>query len=195
MTLSDLPHECQQQSGETKKAHAAFLDYCRMGPGRSLAKLHREYTEVTPETERPPTRHLRTLKEWSRTRGWQERVAVWDGWQQAKDQEMWERRRADLRERDWQQGQKLRDRVEEILDQLPVFIQQIKGEAEGTRVITTKLRASLTQISQALKAASELQRLALGEPTENVKHSGVITFIQAVPPSGGALNGDDGSNS
>jgi len=36
-----------RRDGETAKAHAAFLEYVRMGPGRSLRKLHARYVDLT----------------------------------------------------------------------------------------------------------------------------------------------------
>lgn len=66
----------ERQPGETGKAIAACNDYVRMGPGRSLAKLRQSYIKAT--LENPPTRHLRTLGEWSRRYGWQARAAAYD---------------------------------------------------------------------------------------------------------------------
>lgn len=57
---------------ETNKARSAFEDYYLMGPTRSLRLLHRKYLEDT--SQKPLTRHLRTLVKWSATHGWQERV-------------------------------------------------------------------------------------------------------------------------
>jgi len=42
-----------------------------MGPGRSLAKLCDRYLSAT---ELPPTKRIKTLKDWSRNYGWQIRV-------------------------------------------------------------------------------------------------------------------------
>jgi len=57
---------------ETNKARRAFEDYYLMGPSRSLRLLHRTYLEDT--SQKPLTRHLRTLVKWSSSHGWQERV-------------------------------------------------------------------------------------------------------------------------
>jgi hypothetical protein len=56
---------------ETNKARSAFEDYYNMGPGRSIQKLHVLY-QTQPETR--PTKHISTLKSWSTTHGWQDRV-------------------------------------------------------------------------------------------------------------------------
>ena len=57
---------------ETNKARKAFEDYFNMGPGRSIRKLHHSYIEGSSKSI--PTKHLRTMLEWSRKHGWQKRV-------------------------------------------------------------------------------------------------------------------------
>ena len=69
-----------RQAGESPKAHAAFLDYVRMGPGRSLRKLHERYcrqSDVEPPSDLAPTKRLRTLQEWSVRFAWQKRLAAY----------------------------------------------------------------------------------------------------------------------
>lgn len=58
---------------ESPQAIEAYRDYLDMGTGRSLEALQRRYQGATDKT--PPTRRLMTLKDWSRTFGWQGRVA------------------------------------------------------------------------------------------------------------------------
>lgn len=66
----------ERQGKETNKAIMACNDYLRMGPGRSLQKLHRKYIEYT--LENPPTKHLRVLARWSTNFGWQSRATLYD---------------------------------------------------------------------------------------------------------------------
>lgn len=68
--------EGERQEKETKKAMQACNDYLRLGPGRSLAKLHHLYTEDTPE--KPPTRSINTLKRWSTDFDWPTRATAYD---------------------------------------------------------------------------------------------------------------------
>lgn len=56
---------------ESPRAACAWADYLAMGPGRSLEALLALYRS---RTEPAPTKHLTTLKHWSRTFGWQERL-------------------------------------------------------------------------------------------------------------------------
>jgi len=74
----------QRQKGESRKAIIACNDYLRMGPGRSLAKLCVRYRAAT---ELPPTKRLKTLKDWSRRYGWQERVSAYEAEQERQKNE------------------------------------------------------------------------------------------------------------
>lgn len=56
---------------ETARAKQAWADYLSLGPGRSLETLLDRYQSAT---DSPPTRRLKTLKDWSRTFGWQARL-------------------------------------------------------------------------------------------------------------------------
>lgn len=61
---------------ESPRAQAAYEAYAAKGRGRSLAKLHRHLTNVTPGNDTCPS--LDGLKFWSRTYGWVNRVAEHD---------------------------------------------------------------------------------------------------------------------
>src|SRR3989304_2554993 len=56
---------------ESPKAAKAFDDYYALGPSRSHRALHQIYREGTAK---PPTRHIRTIAQWSVHHGWQQRV-------------------------------------------------------------------------------------------------------------------------
>lgn len=80
--------------GESKKAHAAFMDYFLAGVARTLRDLHRKYlnqaaeadgneqqdgdelaTEKPPMMEKPPTLSWWTIGNWSVNNHWQARIA------------------------------------------------------------------------------------------------------------------------
>jgi hypothetical protein len=65
----------ERQRGETSKAIQACNDYLRMGPGRSLRLLHKQYKD---EQKLAPTRILGTLCNWSSRYGWQRRAEAYD---------------------------------------------------------------------------------------------------------------------
>ena len=56
---------------ETSRARQGFEDYFAMGATRSLPKLHKIYEGTTQDT---PTRSLDTLKIWSTSHNWPQRV-------------------------------------------------------------------------------------------------------------------------
>ena len=66
----------ERRDGDTDKSYRALCDYARMGPARSMTDLQRSYSETTGE--KPPTKSLRWLHEWSRTHDWQARVQDYD---------------------------------------------------------------------------------------------------------------------
>lgn len=173
-----------KRDDETLKAHAAFLDYVRMGSGRSLAKLIAQYQDqgaakVGPE--KPPTRRLSTLKEWSVIHEWQKRLEAWTAERNQRDQALWEERRRQLREDDWTTGEKLREQANAALEQVPQFLKTTRRVIKGSQgqpdreVITMGLK--LGEVSDAAATASKLQRLAAEMPTERQQVDATVTGI------------------
>lgn len=81
----------ERQSNESNNALIACNDYLRMGVKRSLANLCRRYAEQG--LEKPPTKHLNTLKLWSVKYSWVNRSTEYDAtWEQRKN----EKRAAEL---------------------------------------------------------------------------------------------------
>lgn len=120
----DIP----RRDNDTKKSYAALCDYCRMGPNRSLAKLHQHYTNTSPENA--VTTSLRWLKEWSRKHDWQDRVRTYDEKVQAwKEEEARKTMREGLalpRERvDKLKG--LFDRLEGELEDGALWLEDVKA--------------------------------------------------------------------
>ena len=167
-------------TGETAKAHKGFVDYCEMGAGRSLLKLHRRYTERALE---PVTLHLRTLKRWSTEHNWQARVAEY------------ERRAAEQRE---QERQRQRIEIEQgvIVDGLRMLEwwdtrwQQFEQVPKG---ITTY---DAREMGKLRREVDDLVRRSLGLPntvTEStvkgtgkggavqVEHVTPISYVEVVP--------------
>jgi hypothetical protein len=78
---------------ETPRAAAAFDAFCRLGPGRTLTKLHQQFLAQREQhrqnptaTPLPPTCYLETIREWSAVFHWAARVAIWDAELQAARQ-------------------------------------------------------------------------------------------------------------
>jgi hypothetical protein len=110
---------------------------------------------------------------WSSRFDWVARVARYDELLAIEDQALWEERRRQVREFDWDLGGQLRQRVISFLDRLPEFIESkmsdpIRDEDTGEvyRVLTVGLNTNLSQLAQASRISSELMRLASEQPTE-----------------------------
>lgn len=167
---------------ETRRANQALHDYALMGPGRSLRKLIAVYHERIKGEKGAsiPTKQLNRLFEWSATHEWQSRIDEFD--RQVAEAELgkWleerEERRRKLYEQDWTDGETLRQKVAAFIEELPRFIRtterEIEREGERVRVVTIKLNATIDQIARALKTGSDLQRMAINEPTDHYYVSG-----------------------
>ena len=68
---------CPRLPQEKALHYRAFMDYALMGTARSLARVAAMY-QSCPDPA--PTRHERTLKDWSSKFDWQERVKSWDSY-------------------------------------------------------------------------------------------------------------------
>jgi hypothetical protein len=114
------------------------------------------------------------INRWSSQHTWSPRVAAYDAALEraarADREALWAQRRRDLAEADWAQGAELRQWVGDALREAPKFLRRTETETtasgERIRVITLAMAAGPYDLSRSLKLASELQRLATGEPTD-----------------------------
>jgi len=177
----DLADPLRRQMGESAKANAAFRDYAMMGAGRSLRALHEKYIQLAANkktTEKPITKSRNTIDSWSLKHSWVARSTRFDELEETRRIETWRERRLQLQEDDWEQGDKLRKLTDEMLAVANKYV--VKGHSRGTPSVVDEkgnlisrgrpdafhiaLNASL--LTRAAKLASDLQRLAAGEPTE-----------------------------
>jgi len=165
-TLAPIP-------GESVAQHTAFLDYCRMGPGRSLKKLAARYRgqrEAEAGPEKPPTTRINTLKDWSVKYQWQNRLVAYHAEQAQHDQALWEERQREVRQQDWAIGDALRELAAKVLEQSPQFIttkrrliappRNAKGEVIGPEREVITMSIDIDGLVKLAKLASELQRQA-----------------------------------
>ena len=149
---------------ETQKANRALKDYIAMGPGRSLTKLHKVYTEDTLEKGESPTKCLRTLKNWSSRYDWQARLACWDELEREDEEETWRDRRRKIREGEWGQARILLDRVEQMLKFPLAQVERVEetyidGRPKAVTIVNP-VRWSQRDVARFMQVASELGRLA-----------------------------------
>lgn len=193
-------------SGETARAYAAFLDYVKLGDGRSLRRLLEQYqawhgekrgqSEGKARAVSVPTARLATLEGWSTRYRWQERLAAYQAELARREQAVWEQRRAEVRERDWAAGEELRDLAAQVLAQAPQFVKTTRRLLRGRdgapdrEVITLGLDADA--LLKTLKLASELQRQAAEVPPPRQQHD--VRVTQAVPIAFVRVTGVSGSD-
>lgn len=181
----DIEVPLDKGRGESDKANKALDDYARMGAGRSLRKLAEKYEKLQASDKTgtdagpiPPTTSLKTLGTWSNKFRWLDRVEAWEAIEKEKDKQLWEERRRKLKEQDWDQGELLRERAQSFLAQLPRFLRSstetIERDGVIVQIVTVGLNTNLTELSNVLKTASGLQRLAAEEPTDRVQYSGAL---------------------
>ena len=166
---------------ESTKSHQALLDYWMMGSARSLPKLADRYNTLPeyiqpdhPSYRDPPTRQLQTLKRWSSEHEWQKRIGQAQLLWIEEMEETWRTRQLEIRDADYHQGQRLRDAIEEVVAQIPNFIQQrrrVTEENGRTREIVT-IRLNESFFLKALQLASDLQRKASGLDKSTIVHEG-----------------------
>ena len=174
-----------ERQGDTVKSYAALCDYFAMGAGRSLSLLAKAYRD---RHDLVPTKQESRLGYWSAKYHWQERVKAADDAQRAQEDaaraQVRAERRIELEEADWADGAAGRQRMREILAEIPKFTRRAvnriervdpqTGQLTITEVITLAISASPDALMRALKTASDLQRLSVGEPTEQIDSNQTI---------------------
>lgn len=170
-------------TGESLKANTALRDYYNLGPGRSLKRLHKLYTERREAGEiLPPLRSQMTINNFSIRWEWQARVAAQTLIDAKAEKIALDQRRRELIEAEWNQSRTLKNLSDTILAQAPNFIKTSRRVIKGSpkvvdqqgRVLDpgTPEREVITMaldLNLAIKAAttgSSLGRLATNMITE-----------------------------
>lgn len=164
-----------KRDDESAVAYAAFQAYTRLLPrDRSIDAAWR--SAAKPQQDRVGKRAPRQWFTWSSDHEWVRRAAAYDQYLAEQDRLLWEDRRRQLRHRDWDQADRLRQVVEDGIDNARQFVRQnrtfIRGEdGEPDREIIT-LTFDIGALAQVMERASKLQRLATDEPTANIQLTG-----------------------
>lgn len=145
-----MPKPWERQEGETDKAFAAFAIYRDMGDDRTIAK-------AAEKLGLKASRHLET---WSSENSWLDRISAWQDHLDSLALRELERDRIKMRRRHAKLG---RDLLELAQKKASLALKDPKGVSELT----------LGVIPQLLSAAANLERLAVGEPTEITERRGV----------------------
>jgi len=198
----DWDSPLERYKGETHRANTGLQDFFGMGPGRSLRILVRGYRgEIEPQEPLyvlfsqyraqdghgpgmlPPTKRLATVGGWSRDYQWQARIARHGQIELEHREEVRDLRRQEIEDLDWKTGSDLREKAARFMEALPKFIMntvQEEAQEDGSvvKTVTLRMNTTLSQLSQAVKTASELQRLSTNEPTEITEIRGAALLMQ-----------------
>jgi hypothetical protein len=157
-----LPHE-------SVAAFSAFEMYRRMGRDRSLRAVAQELTKSST-----------LIKRWSARNGWLDRVQAFDDWAIAlelmerkkaakAEAKLWAKRICTLLERQWECGEALLARANEMLNfpltKRIVEIEKYEDGRERSVIEIHPVRWNLETACQLLKVASRLMRQATGSVT------------------------------
>ncbi len=166
--------------GESRRANDALHDYWLLGPGRSFSALLALWLKPRDESgqsqgeadpkppAKPPTKQKSTIEVWSSRYSWQVRIERATALQREADERKWEERRMAIRERDFEQGTKLRELADKIMAETPQFIKtkkkfiRGKGGEPDQVVIIMALDGHL--MVKAAETGSKLERQAAGMP-------------------------------
>jgi len=169
----------ERRKAETKRAHAALLDYCALGPGRSIRTLWAHYRQLADvksatgaATRKPPSRRLRTLAQWSSSNDWPERAAAWDAHMRTKEEDKWAAFLDELREKERRISDRLLEKAEQMLKYPLAQVVKREGKDEQGRTLLTIVEPASWRMPDATRMAAEgskLGRKAAGVEEEHGK--------------------------
>lgn len=151
-----------------------------MGTGRSLAKLHAEYSRQSEGATlaKPPTTRLPTLETWSSQFDWVERAGAWDRHQIDLERAALERRRAEIVEKealhaDWQL-----ERWEQAWANTPFHEQDVVQEVAdpdnpGAMMRVVVVRSNIAKMQQFTRWRADISaqaRRAAGMPDKIIEN-------------------------
>jgi hypothetical protein len=135
----------EKQRGESRQAFQAFAIYRDMGPERSYAK-----------TAQRLGKSKKLMDDWGRKWSWQVRVEAWDQEldQKARDEQI--RALADMNDRHAKQARLFQSKALQRLNMLQID------------------ELSPSDLIKFFEVAAKVERLAMGEPTENQNIKGTL---------------------
>jgi len=149
-----------------------FYEWMMMGPERTFDGAYRL---VRQKAAKPIKGKGEANAGWRRCAerwNWKARADAYDTEQRVARDEEWERRREDIRERDYKLGRKLRERIEQMVDQIDRFFytrdEVIPDPAKPGEFMTLRvvgLQAGPAEIARVIKDASEMERRGANMPS------------------------------
>lgn len=154
---------------ESSKAYQACADYCMMGSARSLRKLLQVYKSAHNHNGEQgiqsgykagavPTVRLSTLTTWSSAHDWTDRALAWDAALVDEDALIWQERRKQVKEREWEAGEELARRA---LSNLVLMPMDGKGGIVSYAIALDTASKLLRRAAEAAGVASDLPQGAV----------------------------------
>lgn len=153
----------ERLENEPPKAYAALQLYASLGPYRSIRKAFKQWKDAGGIGA------LSYWEKWSRKYRWVERCLEHDETLAEIERQAWAEKAKEVREHDYELGQKLRKVAAEILDEAQHFTRERRVIENGETVVYRALDLSVSV--KAAEAASKMQRLATGSHTESIQLS------------------------
>lgn len=116
----DSENPLKPVDGESRAANAGLNDYAHMGFSRGLERLYEKYLQM----DDPPTTSRNTIFGWSKKYDWVDRSKAYDEIQRNLDEQVWRERRDEVRQKEWDNFDKLQDIVSAILENVPSFVKR-----------------------------------------------------------------------
>lgn len=161
---------------ESPKARQAWADYLALGEGRSLEKLAATYRTAT---EPPPTKQIDTLKEWSRSFGWQSRLqAIADAAAAEATAAIYARRREALETGlalDHERVDALKGLARRLLDEVDkgrLWLPDVKAIGSGENAERVDIERFNGSLVEQLRGALDDIAKEKGERVKKLEHSG-----------------------
>lgn len=165
----ESPKPWERQPGESSKAFRAFTIYRDMGPARSVKQAYREYTGK--HDFQGDVGKARYFQKWNIGTGWVKRAEAYDAHierltREAEEEALrqsagrWAIRMEELREAEYQAGISLLQKATKMLE-FP--LEQVVEKNGGQTIIHVPADWKVSDAVNLLKAASMLQRLAIGQ--------------------------------
>lgn len=171
-----------RRPGESNVAFAAFQLYLNEG------SIDAAWRAADPLQNRDGKRAPGQWAQWSSKYEWVARAQAYADHLAEQNRQLWEQRRAEMLERDWQQGNDLRNVVAASLaiEKVAPFLRTrtthrpgiptivdtegrvIRQGTPAETLFTTEML--ILDLAKALEIGSKLQRLATNEPTDNINN-------------------------
>ena len=143
-----MPQPWERQPGETSKAYAAFCRYRKLPPERrSLALVASKGRKRGKTGEKPKT----SIEELSAQHDWVARAAAYDDHLDSMVRAKLEKQRLDMAERQADVARAMLDKARERIASIPITL------------------LGPQDVARWVDVATKTERLALGEPTDNVR--------------------------